>query len=88
MTKIKRYRNRKLYDTASSAYITLPEVGELVKQGEQVQVICNSTGRDLTADTLTRLIFERTLTGTPVKLDTLQRIICKTGDGGLGSYFA
>lgn len=88
MTIIRRYKNRKLYDTASSSYITLPELGEMVKNGEEFQVICNSTGRDLTADTLTRLVFDKTIAGKPVKIDTLIRIISKPGGGGLGDYFA
>ncbi|MBN2723573.1 MAG: polyhydroxyalkanoate synthesis regulator DNA-binding domain-containing protein [Deltaproteobacteria bacterium] len=53
---IKRYPNRKLYDTTDSTYITLKEIGELVKNGEMVQIIENSSGEDLTHDFLLQII--------------------------------
>ncbi len=55
---VKRYQNRKLYDTQNSCYVTLDEIGQLVKQGEDVKVIDNRTGDDLTSVTLTQIIFE------------------------------
>lgn len=55
---IKRYRNRKLYNTQSKRYITLEEIEELIKEREEVQVIDNSTGNDITSTTLSQIIFE------------------------------
>jgi polyhydroxyalkanoate synthesis repressor PhaR len=55
---IKRYRNRKLYNTQSRRYITLEEIEELIKEQEQVKVVDNSTGNDITAITLSQIIFE------------------------------
>ena len=55
---IKRYDNRKLYDTASSEYVSLSDIAELVRSGETVRVVDNATGRDLTAQTLTQIILE------------------------------
>ncbi len=55
---VKRYQNRKLYDTQNSCYVTLDEIGQMVKQGEDVKVIDNRTGEDLTSVTLTQIIFE------------------------------
>jgi len=55
---IKRYRNRKLYNTQSKRYITLEEIEELIKEHEEVQVIDNPTGNDITAITLSQIIFE------------------------------
>jgi len=55
---IKRYRNRKLYNTQSKRYITLEEIEELIKEREEVQVIDNPTGNDITAATLSQIIFE------------------------------
>jgi hypothetical protein len=46
---IKRYANRKLYDTRSSRYVTLPQIAELVRGGEDVQIIDNRTKENLTA---------------------------------------
>jgi len=55
---IKRYQNRKLYDTQNSCYVTLDEIGQMVKQGEDVKIIDNRSGEDLTTVTLTQIIFE------------------------------
>jgi len=55
---VKRYQNRKLYDTQNSCYVTLDEIGQMVKAGEDVKVIDNRTGDDLTSVTLTQIIFE------------------------------
>jgi polyhydroxyalkanoate synthesis repressor PhaR len=79
---IKRYPNRKLYDIELSSYITLDKVEELVKQGYDVKVINNSDQKDITADTLIQLIFEKQKKSknTP-SVDTLKKIIMQ-GDGG------
>ncbi|RME84511.1 MAG: hypothetical protein D6785_05460 [Planctomycetota bacterium] len=58
MYLIKRYSNRKLYDTVRKRYLTLAEVGELVAQGYEIQIIDNETGNDLTALTLSQIIYE------------------------------
>lgn len=55
---IKRYRNRKLYNTHSKRYITLEEVEELIKEQEDIKVIDNPTGEDITSTTLSQIIFE------------------------------
>lgn len=58
MPIIKRYPNRKLYDTLAKRYITLEGVADLIRRGEDVQVIDHETGRDLTSVTLAQIIFE------------------------------
>lgn len=55
---IKRYANRKLYDTRSSRYVTLPQIAELVRSGEDVQIIDNRTKENLTSVTLAQIIYE------------------------------
>lgn len=55
---IKRYQNRKLYDTERSCYVTLNEIADLIKNGEDVKVVDNRTKRDLTSLTLAQIIFE------------------------------
>ena len=55
---IKRYTNRKLYDTEESRYVTLEEIAGLVKAGEEVQIIDNRTGKDLTEVTLAQILYE------------------------------
>lgn len=59
MPVIKRYPNRKLYDTEAKQYITLDEIAGLIRSGREVQIIDNSTGEDLTALTLSQVIFEQ-----------------------------
>lgn len=53
---IKRYNNRKLYDTVHSRYVTLAELGELLRQGEMIRVIDNDTKADLTDVTMTQIL--------------------------------
>jgi polyhydroxyalkanoate synthesis repressor PhaR len=59
MPVIKRYPNRKLYDTEAKRYITLQEIALLIRQGQEVQVVDHGTGEDLTAVTLTQVILEQ-----------------------------
>jgi polyhydroxyalkanoate synthesis repressor PhaR len=55
---VKRYGNRKLYDTSESRYVTLDEIGRWVKAGEDVKILENDTGEDLTAVTFAQIILE------------------------------
>ena len=55
---IKRYGNRKLYDTLESRYITLEEIARLVRGGNEVKVIDNEDGDDLTTITFAQIILE------------------------------
>ena len=60
MTKIiKRYANRKLYDTDQSCYVTLDEIQLMVKNGEDLRVVDKKTGEDLTNQTLAQIIYEQ-----------------------------
>jgi polyhydroxyalkanoate synthesis repressor PhaR len=56
---IKRYENRKLYDTEARQYITLEGIAGLIRAGRQVQVLDHASGEDLTAVVLTQIIFEQ-----------------------------
>ena len=58
MPVIKRYSNRKLYDTESRRYVTLDELGEFIRRGEDVRVVDHTTGEDLTSVTLMQVIYE------------------------------
>lgn len=59
MRVIKRYPNRKLYDTEAKEYVTLSGIAELIRDGHEIQVVDHTTGEDLTAVTLTQIIFEQ-----------------------------
>jgi polyhydroxyalkanoate synthesis repressor PhaR len=56
MRVIKRYPNRKLYDTVEKEYITLKGIARLIQAGEEIHVVDNATGEDLTAVILTQVI--------------------------------
>ena len=55
---IKRYQNRKLYDTQDSCYVILEDIRDMIKEGEDIQVIDNATKEDLTSVTLAQIILE------------------------------
>jgi polyhydroxyalkanoate synthesis repressor PhaR len=55
---IKRYSNRKLYDTQESRYVTLEEIEEMIRGGKEISVVDASTGEDLTSVTLAQIILE------------------------------
>ena len=59
MPIIKRYPNRKLYDTAAKRYVSLDGVAEMIHEGEEVQVVDHATGEDLTTLILTQIIVEQ-----------------------------
>jgi len=61
---IKRYESRKLYDTEESRYVSLDELAGWIRTGQQVEVVDNSTGADVTAQTLTQIILDEGRKGT------------------------
>jgi polyhydroxyalkanoate synthesis repressor PhaR len=58
MPVIKRYPNRKLYDTEAKRYVTLEGIAALIREVKEIQVVDHATGEDLTGLTLTQVIFE------------------------------
>lgn len=55
---IKRYANRKMYDTRASRYVTLDGIADLVRSGDELHIVDNDTGEDLTALIFAQIIFE------------------------------
>jgi polyhydroxyalkanoate synthesis repressor PhaR len=73
---IKRYSNRKLYDTKDSRYVTLLQIAEMVRTGEEVQIIDNNSKEDLTEVTLAQIIYEeKKANSRAVPLQTLKDLI-------------
>jgi polyhydroxyalkanoate synthesis repressor PhaR len=58
MPTIKRYSNRKLYDTEAKRYVTLDSIAELIRAGTEVQVVDHESGDDITAQIQAQIIFE------------------------------
>lgn len=77
---IKRYTNRKLYDTVESRYVTLDEIAEMVKQGAEVKIIDNRTKEDLTNVTLAQIVFEEEKKQKQMPLSVLREIIRQPGE--------
>ena len=68
---IKKYGNRRLYDTRGSRYVNLDDIAALIRQGEEVRIVDARTGEDLTRVTLTQIITEDARdkpTGLPLEL--------------------
>ena len=79
--RIKRYDNRKLYDTETSEYVSLSDVAELVRRGDTVKVMDKATGEDITAQTLTQIILEEGKNGSPViPSDLLHTLLRRSGE--------
>ena len=87
---IKKYPNRRLYDTKTSVYITLADVKKLVVEGEAFQVVDAKTGEDLTRSILLQIILEEEAAGAPMfSSDVLTQFIRSYGNamqGMLGAY--
>src|SRR5215469_2467894 len=73
---VKRYSNRKLYDTKDSRYVTLLQIAEMVRGGEEVQIIDNNSKQDLTEVTLAQIIYEEQKAHSrSVPLQTLKELL-------------
>ena len=82
---IKRYANRKLYNTAISRYITLKGIAELIEQGEEVRVIDNETGEDITSIALSQILVDNERGGRAMPRSLLSNLIQRSGDALYGA---
>lgn len=78
---IKKYPNRRLYDTSSNRYVNLDDVALLIRRGADVRVVDARTGEDLTRVVLTQIIVEDAK-GRPaaLPLDLLRQLVMATGN--------
>lgn len=77
---IKRYANRKLYNTETSRYITLKGIAELLDSGEEVRVLDNETGEDITKVALGQILVDTERTHVDAPDNLLSQILGKGGD--------
>lgn len=83
---IKRYQNRKLYDTFQSCYVTLEEIAQIVREGNEIQVIDNKTKNDITYMTQIQLLFDQEKKSLkPGDTELLKRVI-RSEEGTLTGY--
>ena len=85
---IKRYQNRKLYDTQRSRYVTLDNIAQMIRDRVQLVIVDNKTKADITASTLIQIIFDAEKRSNiyaplPILCDIIQ-----TGNGSMSSYLA
>lgn len=77
---IKRYESRKLYDTEESRYVSLDEIASWVRQGQEVKVMDNATGADVTSQTLTQIILDEGRRGTSFLPSELLHDLVRIGE--------
>jgi len=81
MKLIKRYANRKLYDTERSCYVTLDEIADMVRDGDELRIIDNRSGEDLTRVTLAQIVLEDEKRDKKIlPLQTLRMLIEQPGE--------
>jgi polyhydroxyalkanoate synthesis repressor PhaR len=84
---LKKYANRRLYDTAKSTYVTLDQVAEMIRQGNQVEVRDAKTKEDVTAFILTQIVLEKAKNKSALLPVTLLHLIIQYGENILEEFF-
>lgn len=84
---IKRYESRKLYDTEESRYVSLEEISAWIRQGQEVKVVDNATGADVTSQTLTQIILDEGRRGTSFLPSELLHDLVRMGERAVSSGF-
>jgi len=73
---IKRYENRKMYDTTDGSYVSLDDIKKTIRNGETIKVIDNNSEEDITVHTLTQIVLEESKNGrNPFSSDLLHNAI-------------
>ncbi len=82
-TVIKKYENRRLYDTSQSRYVNLDEIAALIRKGQPVRVVDAKTGEDLTRSTLMQIIVEDNKEGSAgLPLELMRQLIVASDQVG------
>lgn len=82
---IKRYESRKLYDTEESRYVSLDEIAQWIREGQEVRVVDNATSADVTAQTLTQIILDEGRKGTTSLPSDLLHDLVRLGERAVKS---
>ena len=86
MHQIKKYANRKMYDVTTKSYVTLEDIAKLVEEGEEIQIIDNSSGEEITQEIVSQIV-GRALDGQARKLPKTVLIqLLRKGSGGLVDF--
>ena len=84
---IKKYNNRRLYDTEKNAYVTLAALSEMIKEGKQIEVIDAKTRVDVTAFTLPQIILEEAKSKNFLLPVPLLHLMIQFGENVLSEFF-
>ena len=84
---LKKYTNRRLYDTEKSIYVTLDYVTKVIRQGRQIVVLDAKTGDDVTASILTQIVMEESRKKNYLLPIPLLYLIIQYGENILGEFF-
>jgi len=84
---IKKYANRRLYDTEKSRYITLNQVADMIREGNQVEVRDAKTKEDVTNFILTQIVLEEVKNKNALLPSPVLHLIIQYGDNLLGEFF-
>ncbi|MBV8938954.1 MAG: polyhydroxyalkanoate synthesis repressor PhaR [Alphaproteobacteria bacterium] len=82
---VKKYPNRRLYNTETSMYVTLEDLAQLVKDEQDFMVVDAKTGEDLTRQVLTQIIFELETRGNPLLPTSFLRSVIRFYDNSMSS---
>ena len=83
---IKRYQNRKLYDTHQSCYVTLEEIAHIIREGHEIVVIDNRTKNDITYNTQIQLLFDQEKKSNKVGDTELLKRVIRSAEGTFTGY--
>jgi polyhydroxyalkanoate synthesis repressor PhaR len=83
---IKRYQNRKLYDTYQSCYVTLEEIAQIIREGNEIQVIDNKSKNDITYMTQIQLLFDQERKSVKSGDTELLKRVIRAEEGTLTGY--
>jgi polyhydroxyalkanoate synthesis repressor PhaR len=84
---LKKYANRRLYDTDQSVFVSLSQVADLVKEGREIEIRDDKTGEDVTAFILTQIVLEEAKKKTLLLPVSLLCLIIRYGDSVLSEFF-
>ena len=84
---LKKYANRRLYDTQQSAYVTLSSVADIIRQGKTIKAIDASTKEDVTAFVLTQIILDEAKNNNALLPAPLLHMIIRYGENVLHGFF-
>lgn len=85
---IKRYQNRKLYDTHQSCYVTLEEIAQIIRDGNEIQVIDNKSKNDITYITQIQLLFDQERKSTKDGNVNLLKRVIRSNEGTFTGYIS